>query len=110
MAKEFDHLGYNKKLKELARKLRKDSTRAEIKLWTELLRGRKMKNYQFLRQRPVLNYIVDFMCKELKLVIEVDGYTHNFEEQRYKDKERQKELEENEFTILLSGMRRSLKK
>ncbi len=34
--------------------------------------------YAFLRQRPVGNFIADFMCKELKLIIEVDGYSHNF--------------------------------
>lgn len=100
MAKQFDHLAYNKKLKELARKLRKDSTPAEIRLWSELLRAGKMKGYTFLRQRPVLNYIADFMCKELKLIIEVDGYSHNFERQWYKDKSRQRELEEHGFTVL----------
>ncbi|MBE7447077.1 MAG: DUF559 domain-containing protein [Planctomycetia bacterium] len=36
-----------------------------------------MNGYQFRRQRPVLNYIADFMCKELKVVIEVDGSTHH---------------------------------
>ena len=34
--------------------------------------------YQFLRQRPILNYIADFMCRELKLIIEIDGVTHDF--------------------------------
>ncbi|HEX6982216.1 MAG TPA: endonuclease domain-containing protein [Balneolaceae bacterium] len=100
MVKNFDHLNYNKELKELARKLRKDSTPAEIRLWTNVLRAKKMKGYQFLRQRPVLNYIADFMCKELKLIIEVDGYSHNFERQWYKDESRQKELEEHGFTVL----------
>ncbi len=100
MKKKFEHLGYNKKLKELARNLRKHSTKAEIRLWSEVLRAGKMKGYTFLRQRPVLNYIADFMCKELKLIIEVDGATHNREEQWYKDRERQKELEEYGFTVL----------
>lgn len=36
-----------------------------------------MKGYQFRRQRPVLDFIADFMCKELRLVIEVDGITHD---------------------------------
>lgn len=100
MNKKFDHLGYNKDLKELARKLRKDSTPAEIRLWSELLRAKKMKGYQFLRQRPVLNYIADFMCKKLRLIIEVDGYSHESEKQWYKDRIRQEELEEYGFTIL----------
>lgn len=51
-----------------------------------------MKGYQFRRQRPVLNYIADFMCKELCLVIEVDGYTHGFEETVVKDTRKDREL------------------
>lgn len=100
MEKQFDHLGYNKELKELARNLRKNSTKAEIRLWSELLRAGKMQGFIFLRQRPVLNFIADFLCKELKLIIEVDGATHHKEEKWYKDKERQKELEEYGFTVL----------
>lgn len=100
MVKQYDHLHYNKELKERARHLRKNSTKAEIKLWSELLRARKMKGYQFLRQRPVLNYIADFMCLELQLIIEVDGYSHRFEEQWRKDLQRQQVLEENNFTVL----------
>ena len=67
---------YNKNLKPFARKLRAESTPAEIKLWREVLRAGQMKGFGFLRQRPVKNYIADFMCKELKLIIEVDGYSH----------------------------------
>lgn len=95
-----NNLYYNKSLKDLARKLRKESTRAEIRLWTETLRAGKMHGYSFLRQRPVLNYIADFMCKELKLIIELDGYSHSFEQQWKKDLDRQKELENAGFTIL----------
>ena len=56
--------------------MRSASTDAEIRLWTLLLRNKKMMGYPFLRQRPVLNYIADFMCKELRLIIEVDGKIH----------------------------------
>jgi very-short-patch-repair endonuclease len=97
--KKFDHAGYNKNLKEIARKLRNNSTPAEIRLWKELLRGKKMLGYQFLRQRPVLNFIADFMCKELRLIIEVDGESHD-DYQWVKDQARQKELEEAGFTVL----------
>ncbi len=98
--KKYKHSNYNKKLRGLARKLRNQSTPAEIRLWTELLKAKKMKGYTFLRQRPVLNYIADFMCKELKLIIEADGYTHQIDKRWKKDKERQKELEGYDFTIL----------
>lgn len=90
---------YNKSLKELARQLRKNSTKSEIRLWSELLQGKKT-GYTFLRQRPVLNYIADFFCKELKLIIELDGYSHEFEQTWKKDNQRQKELEEAGFKVL----------
>ena len=59
-----------------------------------------MKGYGFRRQRPVLNYIADFMCKELLLIIEVDGITHHFEETIARDKIRQQNLENAGFTVI----------
>ena len=100
MADHHDNYGYNKYLKNYARELRNNSTPAEIRLWSELLRARRMLGYQFLRQRPVLNYIADFMCKELMLIIEVDGVSHDDEKQWQKDMLRQKELEDYGFTVL----------
>lgn len=90
---------YNKNLKGFARNLRKDSTKAEIKLWNDVLRARQLNGYQFLRQRPILNYIADFMCKELKLIIEVDGISHN-EDSWEKDQGRQKQLEAKGYRLL----------
>jgi very-short-patch-repair endonuclease len=78
---------YNKKLKGLARGLRKSSTKAEIILWTDLLRAKSMRGYAFLRQRPIGNYIVDFFSKELKLVIEVDGITHEYKQREDAEKD-----------------------
>ncbi|MDG7050786.1 MAG: DUF559 domain-containing protein [Nitrososphaerota archaeon] len=75
-------------------------TKAEACLWKYVLRAGMMKGYGFRRQRPVLKYIADFMCKELMLVIEVDGYTHQFEETIKKDQVKQKELEEVGFIVL----------
>jgi len=91
---------YNKNLKEFARRLRNQSTKAEITLWNEILSCKKMHGYSFLRQRPVYKYIADFMCKKLMLIIEIDGYTHEWNEQWNLDKKRQKELEELGFTFL----------
>jgi len=59
-----------------------------------------MSGYAFRRQRPVLNYIVDFICLKLKLVIEVDGYTHQLRENEIKDAKRQREIEFMGFTVL----------
>ena len=87
-----DIIPYNPKLKELARKLRKNMTFSEVKLWNELKNG-KMMDYDFDRQRPIGNYIVDFYCKDLKLAIEVDGITHEDEKVMFKDKVRQEDLE-----------------
>ena len=75
-------------------------TKAEACLWKYVLRARTMKGYQFRRQRPVLNYIADFMSKELRLIIEVDGFTHQFEEVLEKDQKREQALQKAGFRIL----------
>ncbi len=75
-------------------------TKAEACLWKYVLRARMMKGYQFRRQRPVLNYIADFMCKELHLIIEVDGFTHQFEEVLEKDLRRELVLKKAGFRVL----------
>ncbi len=69
-------------------------------MWREVLGEKQMMEYRFLRQRPIGNYIVDFFCKELKLIIEVDGYTHQFEEVAAKDHVRKKELKEMGYFII----------
>lgn len=93
------HLPYNKNLKEFSRKLRNGSTLSEILLWNELKAG-KMKGYKFNRQKPLLNYIVDFYCKPLNLVIEVDGVSHDNEVSGEKDLVRQRNLEELGLSFL----------
>jgi very-short-patch-repair endonuclease len=90
---------YNKNLKDFARENRNGMTKAEACVWKYALKA-KQTGYTFNRQRPVLNYIADFMCKELKLIIEVDGYTHLMEEVIVKDKIRQKNLEDAGFTVI----------
>ena len=83
---------YNPKLKELARQLRQNMTFSEVKLWNELKNGQLM-GYDFDRQRPIGNYIVDFFCKDLQLAIEVDGITHLDEKVIAKDFIRQEDIE-----------------
>ncbi len=83
---------YNPKLKELARQLRNNSTFAEVLLWNEL-KNKQIKGYDFHRQKPILNYILDFFCLELYLAIEVDGISHDNEERMIKDSKRQNEIE-----------------
>ena len=72
---------------EKARRLRKNMTPAEKKLWNEL-KNKKLSGYKFRRQHPVHLFIVDFYCHELELIIEVDGKYHDNTEQIKKDQER----------------------
>ena len=83
---------YNPKLKELARQLRNHSTFSEVLLWNQL-KNKRIMGYDFHRQKPILNYILDFFCNELELAIEIDGCSHDFEEAYKKDKSRQEEIE-----------------
>ena len=83
-------LPYNPALKEKARELRNNSTKTEIFLWT-FLKGRQLRGFDFHRQRPIDEYIVDFFCNELMLAIEIDGVSHIGKE-KY-DLERQNKLE-----------------
>lgn len=90
---------YNQNLKLLARKHRNDSTKSEIKLWKEL-KGKQVLGYKFLRQKPIENYIVDFFCNKLKLAIELDGYSHNFEDVIIKDEKKELHLNNLGITVL----------
>jgi very-short-patch-repair endonuclease len=88
---------YNAELKEKARELRKNATFTERLLW-KYLRAGQLNGYRFLRQKPIDEFIVDFYCKRLKLVIEIDGVTHN-DKQSY-DKRRENRLKELGFIVL----------
>ena len=90
---------YNPKLKERAKYLRTHFTKAESYLWKFGLKGNIM-GFAFKRQRPVLNYIADFMCCELLLIIECDGATHLLPGAEERDLKRQHELEALSFTVL----------
>ena len=70
------YLPYNKNLTVLARENRSNPTVAENRIWQKVLRKRQFAEYKFLRQKPVGDYIVDFYCARLQLVIEIDGDSH----------------------------------
>lgn len=95
-----NNYGYNKQLRSNANALRKQMTKAEVCLWKYVLRAGGVKGFTFRRQRPVLHYIADFMCKELLLIIEVDGITHSYEDVAARDKKRQTDLENAGFTVI----------
>ena len=80
-----------------ARHLRQTMTPAEQILWTAL-RGRKCADLKFRRQVPMGPYIVDFLCIERRLVIEIDGGIHATQE--VYDRERECSLQQHGFRIL----------
>ena len=76
MKTKFKLIPYNPELVEKAKHLRKNMTKAECMVWN-LLKRKQIMGFDFDRQRPLLNYIVDFFCYELHLAIEVDGQSHD---------------------------------
>jgi len=85
------------KLTKHAKILRKNSTKAEALLWSKI-RSRQLEGIKFRRQQPIENYIVDFVCFEKKVIIELDGGQHA--EQKTKDQMRDNRLAEDGFTVL----------
>ena len=75
-----------------AKKLRKNPTEAEEKLWLAI-RDNQIEGYKFRRQHPISIYVADFYCHALKLVIEIDGDYHLAEEQQLLDKTRTDDIE-----------------
>ena len=90
--------GADKLLFEKATKLRSQQTFAEELLWNYL--RTKPCGFKFRRQHPFSNYILDFYCHALRLVIEVDGSIHMREEVKNNDEQRQKQLEEQGLVFL----------
>jgi very-short-patch-repair endonuclease len=92
-------LYYNPKLKEYARELRNNSTKSEMRLW-KYLKGKQL-GYDFHRQKPIDQYILDFFCHDLMLGIELDGFTHKyFNEIVKKDAWKDERLKQIGITVL----------
>lgn len=90
---------YNKNLKQASRDLRNNMTDAEKLLWSRL-RNKQILGLQFYRQKPILNYIVDFYCPAANLVIECDGGQHFTDEGLEADQIRDKELAQLGLNVL----------
>ena len=88
---------YNKENIPMAKALRKNMTPWERKLWYEFLRNYPIR---FQRQKAIGNYIVDFYCASVGLVVELDGGGHYTSEQVEKDDVRTKDLESMKLTVL----------
>ena len=89
---------YNSHLKPFAREHRIDGTKGEAMLWKKALRARLMDGYQFNRQFILGNYIVDFICRKLNLIIEIDGSSHLTKQ--VQDRIRQDYLESKGYTVI----------
>ena len=90
---------YNKNLKQASRDLRNNMTDAEKLLWSRL-RNKQILGLQFYRQKPILNYIVDFYCPAVNLVIECDGSQHFTEDGLEADRIRDEALAQLGLKVL----------
>lgn len=91
------YTGYNKKLLERSRELRREMTRQEKHLWYDFLRQYPLKIY---KQRSIDCFIADFYCSAARLVIEVDGGQHYTEEGLAYDKERTEAIEKHDLKVI----------
>ena len=90
----------NPKLLTYARQLRNHPTKAEKKMWYEALSKRQFQGYRFLRQKIIGNYIVDFYCPKLKLIIEIDGKSHDYDDALVMDSMREKKLVHSGYHVI----------
>ena len=81
-----------------SRVLRANDTSAEAKLWAEL-RNRQLGDLKFVRQAPVGEYFVDFLCREWKVVVELDGGTHSTDAELASDVVRSDELSARGYRV-----------
>lgn len=85
---------YNKELKQRARELRKNQTKAERHIWDKILKNKQFFWYKFTRQKVLDSFIADFYCSKLKLVVEIDWDTHFNEKTEKYDQDRTQKLNE----------------
>ena len=90
---------YNSKLKEYAKDLRSRATLSERILWKHL-KNKQILGYDFHRQKPFGEYIFDFYSYSLRLVIELDGFSHLEEEVKENDKRKEDFINREGFNIL----------
>ncbi len=84
--------------RDFARRLRRDQTDVERKLWYAL-RDRHLHGFKFRRQQPIGAYVVDFVCFEAKLVVELDGGQHALEQNATTEAARTAYLQSEGFRI-----------
>jgi very-short-patch-repair endonuclease len=82
-----------------ARSLRREMTEAEKRLWG-YIRDRRLGGFKFVRQEAIGPFIADFVCRDRKLIVEIDGATHGQEHEVAYDKRRTKYLEVQGFRVI----------
>ena len=82
-----------------AKKLRREQTNAERRLWNAL-RDRRLGRHKFRRQHPIGPYVVDFVCLEARLIIELDGEHHDAPEHQSRDAVRTAYLKSNGYRVV----------
>ncbi|MGC2787188.1 MAG: DUF559 domain-containing protein [Roseiarcus sp.] len=81
-----------------ARALRRDQTEAGRQLWRRL-RNRFLSGFKFVRQEPIGPYFADFVCREEKLVVEIDGATHSTDDEHRRDGAREQVLRDRGYRV-----------
>jgi len=82
-----------------ARALRRAATSAERKIWAGL-RNRGLAGWKFVRQEPIGPFYADFVCRDARLVVEIDGATHSTEEELAHDRARENFLRAQGYRII----------
>ena len=83
---------------EITRRLRKQMTPQEVKLWVHL-RSWRERGFHFRRQSPHDNFVVDFVCLKHRLIVEVDGGQHNFDAHAQRDAKRDLHFSDQGFKV-----------
>ena len=95
-------------MRERARQLRREMDLPEVLLWRQL-RARQLLGLHFRRQHPVGRYILDFYCNQVKLAVEVDGYSHDVSDQPQRDQQRDRWFAKRGVTTVRIPAREVLK-
>jgi very-short-patch-repair endonuclease len=85
-----------------ARGLRREQTEPERQLW-QRLRNRRLSGFKFARQEPSGPYFADFVCREAKFIVEIDGATHSTDEERQRDGARETFLQNRGYLVTRFG-------
>ena len=93
------HAAVSKQRRSRAKELRHRMTRAETLLW-RYIKAHRIEGLGFRRQVPLGNYVADFVCHSARLIVELDGESHDFESRRKNDRQRDAWFEREGYVVL----------